>query len=109
MSFTATLTNGAPRCCTSKCRDCLPKSARGGEDAGEPWGYADTIQGLIAAGHRLPDIMGYTLGQVSQFLAAAERHRRTERIGDSLMLRMCQGDGNGWKAYMAGLKRGDHG
>jgi hypothetical protein len=53
--------------------------------------------------------MGYTLGQVSQFLAAAERHRRTERIGDSLMLRMCQGDGNGWKAYMAGLKRGDHG
>lgn len=53
--------------------------------------------------------MGYTLGQVSLYLAAVERHRRSVRIGDALMHRMSQADGKGWKAYMAAVKRGDHG
>lgn len=53
--------------------------------------------------------MGYTLGQVSQFLAAAERHRRAERIGEALMLRMAQADGKAWKQYIGAIKRGDHG
>ena len=48
-------------------------SAAGGSDHG----WFDTVQHLIGHGHRLPDILDYTLAQVRGFAAATARGRRT--------------------------------
>lgn len=50
--------------------------------------------------------MGYTIGQVSAYLAAIERMSAQRRIGDAIALRMAQADGKAWKKYMKGLDSG---
>lgn len=50
--------------------------------------------------------MGYTIGQVSAFMAAIERMNADRRIGDAIALRMAQAEGKAWKKYMKGLESG---
>jgi hypothetical protein len=51
--------------------------------------------------------MGYTIHQVAEFLSANERARREQRIGDTIMLRMAQGDAKPFKAYLGRLRKGE--
>ncbi|ENZ78277.1 hypothetical protein OR214_01691 [Ralstonia pickettii OR214] len=44
-----------------------------GRDGSNRHGWFDTVQHLIAHGHRLPDILDYTLAQVRGFAAATAR------------------------------------
>lgn len=64
---------------------------------------------LIASGHTLEAIKGYTLAQVRAFLAAIERRQREERLGDAYAARMAQADGKAWKSYVKTLERGNNG
>jgi len=61
---------------------------------------------MIAAGHSLDAIRGYTLAQVGAFMAAIERQQREQRLGDAIAARMAQADGKAWKGYVKGLRRG---
>jgi len=80
---------------------------KGSDDDGDAWGWADTFQQLIAAGHRRRDIDGYTLKQVEAFMSAIERQRRNLMVGEAIAMRMAQADGKAWKKYITGLRRGD--
>lgn len=73
---------------------------------GDPWGWADTIQALISAGHGFAEIKGYTIAQCRAFLGAIERRERQRRYGDAIAARMAQADGKAWKTYIKGLERG---
>ena len=44
-----------------------------GRDGSNGHGWFDTVQHLIAHGHRLPDVLDYTLAQVRGFAAATAR------------------------------------
>jgi hypothetical protein len=55
---------------------------------------------LIAAGYQYQQVMDFTLHQVMQFLASAERMKRQERMGDAIAARMAQAEPKAWKAYM---------
>jgi hypothetical protein len=59
-------------------------------DAGDRWG--DAVQRLLAAGHRYPEILNYTLPQVDAFLRAAERAER-QRLADLLLVVAIGGQG----------------
>jgi len=61
---------------------------------------------MVARGHTLDAIRGYTLAQVRAFMAAIERQSREERLGDAIAARMAQADGKHWKSYVKGLRRG---
>lgn len=61
---------------------------------------------MVAHGHSLDAIRGYTLAQVSAFIASIERQERERRLGDTIAARMSQADGKAWKAYVKGLRRG---
>ena len=61
---------------------------------------------MIAHGHTLEAVKGYTLAQVRAFVAAIERQERERRLGDAIAGRMAQADGKAWKAYVKGLRRG---
>jgi len=64
---------------------------------------------MIAHGHTLDAIKGYTLGQVRAFLGAIERHNADRRIGEAVAARMAQADGKAFKGYIKTLERGAHG
>lgn len=61
---------------------------------------------MVAHGHALDAIRGYTLSQVSAFIGSIERQERERRLGDAIAARMAQADGKAWKAYVKGLRRG---
>ena len=48
---------------------------------------------MIAHGHTLEAVKGYTLAQVRAFVAAIERQERERRLGDAIAGRMAQADG----------------
>ncbi len=64
---------------------------------------------LIAHGHTLDAIKGYTIGQVQGFLGAIERMTAEQRIGDAVSARMSQAEGKAWKGYLKQLERGANG
>lgn len=61
---------------------------------------------MVAHGHSLDAIRGYTLAQVSAFISSIERQERERRLGDAIAARMAQADGTDWKVYVKGLRRG---
>ena len=44
-----------------------------GADGGHAGGWFDAVQHLVEHGHRLTDVLDYTLGQVRGFVAATSR------------------------------------
>ncbi|MCU0936798.1 MAG: hypothetical protein MUF66_12230, partial [Gammaproteobacteria bacterium] len=61
------------------------------------------IARLVAAGHPLREVAGYTLDQVqglARGLAAEERRRDRERL---LLLRAAQADAAGWRSIWRAL------
>jgi len=64
---------------------------------------------LIAHGHALDAIKGYTLPQVRAFLFAIERMNSERRIGEAVAARMAQADGKAFKGYIKTLQRGGNG
>lgn len=64
---------------------------------------------LIAHGHTLDAVKGYTIAQVAEFLGAIERMTAEKRIGDAVTARMAQAEGKAWKGYLKQLENGAHG
>lgn len=64
---------------------------------------------LIAHGHSLEAIRGYTLAQVRAFLFAIERMNSDRRIGEAVAVRMAQAEGKAFKGYIKTLQRGRNG
>lgn len=64
---------------------------------------------LVAHGHTLDAIKGYTLGQVGAFLRGIERMNAERRLGEAMAARMAQTDGKAFKGYIKTLERGAHG
>lgn len=64
---------------------------------------------LIAHGHSLDAIKGYTIAQVWAFLRSIERLNSDRRIGDAMSARMAQADGKAFKGYIRALERGANG
>ncbi|HHW4679009.1 MAG TPA: hypothetical protein ACQGQH_06065 [Xylella sp.] len=65
-------------------------------------GWAHAIHRLIHAGHRLPDVLDYTLAQMTAFLDA-EMHR--DREHDSLLLGVTAVASQGDKRSIERLQR----
>jgi hypothetical protein len=61
---------------------------------------------LIAHGHSLEAIKGYTLAQVRAFLKAIERINSDRRVGEAIAARMAQAEGKAFKSYIKTLQRG---
>jgi hypothetical protein len=61
---------------------------------------------LIAHGHSLDAIKGYTLAQVRAFLKAIERINSDRRVGEAIAARMAQAEGKAFKSYIKTLQRG---
>ncbi|MBF4088599.1 hypothetical protein FP568_23130 [Pandoraea pnomenusa] len=61
----------------------------------------------MRSGHRYPDILDYTLGQVNAFLAA-DRHLECERLSSQLavMTAAAQGSRDGIRQLQAELHQG---
>ena len=70
-------------------------------------GWSDAIARLIRSGHRYPDILGYTLGQLNAFLAADSRLEH-ERLSTQLavMTTAAQGNREGIRQLQAELQQG---
>lgn len=64
---------------------------------------------MIAHGHTLDAIRGYTLAQVRAFLRSIERLNAERRIGEAVSARMAQADGKAFKGYIRALERGNNG
>jgi hypothetical protein len=64
---------------------------------------------LIAHGHSLDAIKGYTLAQVRAFLKAIERINSDRRVGEAIAARMAQAEGKAFKSYIKSLQRGSDG
>jgi uncharacterized protein (UPF0335 family) len=64
---------------------------------------------LIAHGHTLDAIKGYTLAQVRAFMRAIERLNSERKIGEAVSARMAQADGKAFKDYIKRLERGSNG
>ena len=66
----------------------------------------DAVHRLIQAGHRLPDVLGYTLTQLEAFLAADRRleaHRLSVEL--ALLSTAAHGSRDGIRALQAELQR----
>lgn len=70
------------------------------------WGWADTLQSLIGAGHSLSDVRDYTLGQVKAYMRAIARAeaRREQRMASAA--RSAWMDGKDFKKYVESLDEG---
>ena len=52
---------------------------------------------MIANGHRLPDIMEYTLAQVTMFLEAIDKITKADSKLELTLLRVAQADKKGYE------------
>ncbi len=59
---------------------------------------------LIAHGHTVEAIRGYTIGQAREFIGAIERMNAQRRIGEAITARMAQADGKAWRGYIRRLE-----
>ncbi len=55
-----------------------PPKRAGGKGKAGAWSLADSFQFLIERGHRVPDLLGYTIAQFRSYLEAAFRSRARE-------------------------------